>query len=229
MVKGQVSLEFLFSILIYLYIVVVIVTSVFRAYNFVSAERLQIRADLISGGIAKTIMESSGTSGWENDPYVQTVKQVGISDQQAISYTKLAALKGLSYGELKKLFNVPYDFKVTVRYLPSIVIDVRPENPVIAAQGERTFGPNTFDSSEPSRFIVVTKDFELKDINSEVYAIVETSENSYLVEKATEFSNAYRVSLNLTTPGTYTITFLAMKTVTHQFGKTDYTISVISK
>lgn len=227
MVKAQVSLEFLFSILIFIYIVIVIVTSVFRAYNFVSADSLQTRANLISRGIAGTIMESPGTSGWETDPYEVDVKQIGMQDQGTISYSKLAALKGLSYGELKKLFNIPYDFRLTIRYLPSIVLDIRPENPILSLPDQTVVGPNTFDSGDLSKFIVTAKNSAGETIAPKLYGIVEKSANGFEIVEGTEFSNAYRASFNITTPGTYTLTFLALKTDTHQFGKTDFVITVI--
>lgn len=127
MVKGQMSIEFIASVILVLFVLVLVVTGLFRAYNLLSSDTSTATQNLVAERVSLALLTNGTPASWEVG-CLESVLKAGLSNP--LSFAKLQALAGMGYGEQR--FLVDNNFRLRVSYSPSIAIDTRFNNPLIS-------------------------------------------------------------------------------------------------
>ncbi len=239
--RSQISIDMIASLFIYMLALTLVLTTVFRTYGFLSNSNFAERASLISDRLSLMLVQSEGSSGWENDPFSAT--GVGFASGSLISYDKIRAFAGLGVSEARTLLGITYDHRMKVSYLPSIVMDVQYENPKTVLQGVaplNTFSPGVVNVTVvayagngtliSARVWAILTSFgygktsRTDSADGSVSAIMVAPSGKALDAQTMVGGSRYRASYDVPVGGSYTLRLVALSG--NMFGDREVTINV---
>lgn len=235
-------MDLIVSLFIYMLAIVLVLSTVFRTYGFLSNSNFAERAGLISDRLSMLLMQSEGSPGWENDPIAAS--SVGFANGTFLSYEKIRAFAGFGVSEARNLLGITYDHRMKVSYMPALVVDMSFENPKMVIAGTSPF--NTFSPGEVN-MTIIAYDASGAIVPARIWAVLshmaygqtsradsdDGSVSALMVAPAGGgtavyaqrlSSNRYRVSYNAQLGGSYSLRIIALNGT--MFGDREVTINV---
>lgn len=211
--RAQLAVEFIASTMIFLFAVILVVSSVFRGYAAVSDGSRAIALETKAEALALALTSSEGNG-------------FGLPEG-GLDLAKLLAVPEGNYSALRERAKFKEDYRLEISYLPSIVISTHFENTLAMGPGETASSFDTFSADTPINLTVISRSFEgATTPGTRTFVLLVDSQDRLVDVKEAESSG--RVSLQPAGEGVYTLLFFSYDRAERLYGTREISIGVVS-
>jgi hypothetical protein len=213
--KAQLAIEFVAATMIFLFAIVLVISSVFRAHSQASearrSELLRLNAEKFS-----EILLGSQTNGF-------------AQPDGDLNYTKMEQIPPNNYTALKEAVKTRDDYSFRVSYLPSLIIDTFFENALAKSPGSGAgYSFDSFSNSQPIQIDIFPRNLSGGVVPAETFVLLVNGSDK-LVEMKLISAPESQVELMPDGEGIYTIKLLSYNNTEFLFGQKEITVGVVSR
>ena len=206
MVKSQLSMEFVVSVLIFLSMIVLVLSAFMKSYIDYAGEYQTENVYILSERYVQSLVSKNASLGWVDDPYNATDNSVGMNG--TLNYTFVKTFGAMNYQHIRNLLG-SRDFNLEIKYLPSLSVSP------------------AYYQSYPTGSIRMSADIaglEGESVNATVYAVLVPSLGKTSVVQATYGYGRHFWSFENVTSGPHQVTVIAFDGI--RYGMTDFEVEV---
>jgi hypothetical protein len=152
--RSQLSIEFVAATMIFLFALVLVVSAIFRGFTLVSDSQA---AGLLNARVEAVLESLVGSPG------------NGFANGRGeLDYAKLEAVPAGNYSALRDFARFREDYRISITYLPSLIVTVFFENPLAKGSGQNATTFETFSNSTPIGMAVSARSLSGAESSAEI-------------------------------------------------------------
>jgi hypothetical protein len=205
--RSQLSAEFIVSILLFLTAMIMIFSALIRTYIDYSENYYTENVHITAERYLQTLISKDAQPDWVNDPY--SAADISFGSNGTLNYTFVKTIGAMNYPHVRNLIEAD-DFKLEVRYLPSLTIS--PTYYQTYPEGDVTINS-------------VVSDLDGNPMNATVYGVLIPAQGLASVKPSSYGYGKHFWAFNNVTAGHYRVNLIAFNDI--QYGITEFEVDVL--